>query len=366
MTEFSLPEPLPILMVVDDEALLRAAVSRATRRDYDVVEAASAIEALEHLRNGIIPRILLVDMFMPQMNGIDFFVESMSLCPGAKRILMTGMADLDIVIDAINSGHVHYFIKKPFSLKELSTILDQMNKLDNLEKKNELLYLELKYSNKSLLKANKELEEHKELLRQSLDERSRELLLLVRELEGANAELRRRAIRDGLTGLYNHVNIKQRLEEEIARSRRYESPLSVLFMDIDHFKLYNDRLGHEVGDTVLCAVATFLLNGSEHVSPSRKSDIIGRYGGEEFVMILPETAMEGAYIRAERLRTGIMHINVPGASEQPLGFLSVSIGVASYPDNGTTMQEMLKSADDALYEAKDGGRNCVKRANKIT
>ncbi len=355
--------PLPVLLVVDDEKNIRSTIRRALREKYEVHCAGSGEEALSCIEGGLTPHVILADMFMPGgMHGITLLEQSLSFSPMTKRILMTGHADLDLALTAVNQGHIHYFIRKPWDISELMAVLDQMKRMDALERRNELLVLELKYSNQSLLQSNRSLKEHQALLRQSLDERSQELLKLVRELEEVNRELKRKAIRDGLTGLYNHATIKTRLNEEIARAKRYGDPLSLIFLDIDHFKLYNDRLGHDVGDEVLVAVATFLLNGNDEISPSRTSDIIGRYGGEEFVIILPETTNQGALIRAERLRQGITTLTVPGAREQPLGCLSISAGVATFPQHSQKPGDLLKMADEALYRAKSSGRNQVQSA----
>jgi diguanylate cyclase (GGDEF)-like protein len=356
-------EPLPKLLVVDDEKHIRSSIKRAFIDDYQIIEASSGEEALILLKRGLNAKILLVDMFMPgNINGIDLFIEAKKIAPNSKRVLMTGKADLNLVFSAINKGSIDYFIKKPWDISEMAAVFSQMNLMGKLQRDNELLLLELKYSNNNLLKSNKDLKEHKELLLQSLDDRSKELLNTVRELENANHELKKKAVRDGLTGLYNHVTIKTRLDEEIARSCRYKSELSLIFMDIDHFKSYNDRLGHDTGDVVLTTLAHFLLNGSDVVSPSRKSDIVGRYGGEEFIIILPETSKEGALVRGERLRQGIEHLTVPGAKGQPLGCLSCSMGVATYPQDAKQRDKLLKVADEALYRAKSSGRNRVNPA----
>ncbi|MBN2723599.1 MAG: diguanylate cyclase [Deltaproteobacteria bacterium] len=353
-------DTIPGLLVVDDEANIRASIRRALFDDYEIHEASSGEEALQKIRSGIDVKIIISDMFMPGgINGIELFTQTKKIAPQAKRILMTGNSDGEMAMQAVNIGSINYFIKKPWDINELTAILHQMNQMTDLERKNEILLLELKYANKSLVSANDDLKKHRELLRKSLDERTQELLDALRQLESANAELQKAAIRDGLTGLYNHVTIKSRLEEEIARCIRYESEVSIIFTDIDHFKLYNDRHGHDVGDIVLKSVSAFLIDGSHDISPSRKSDIIGRYGGEEFVLILPQTSKDGALIRAERLRQGISLLDVPGAREQPLGHLSISIGVATFPHDASTGDELLKKADEALYRAKAGGRDCV-------
>lgn len=351
--------PEPRILVVDDDALVRRSLSRHLGHEAQVHEAASGEEAIAKLRAGLDVHVMLVDYAMPGLSGIEVLRESRLMAPRARRILMTGDISGDMLQKAINEGKIHHFLKKPVQPDELNAVLQQMFEMIRLERKNELLLMELKFSNDTLKKTLNELHRHKELLQQNLDERTQELMRANRELEEANRILQAQAMRDGLTGLYNHATLVARLEEELARAKRYKSQLSVIFCDIDHFKQYNDRLGHAVGDAVLRAVANFLVSGSPSVSPSRKSDIVGRYGGEEFVLILPETDKGGAMVRAQRLCDGVRSLDVPGTAEQPLGFLSISMGVASYPTDAETVNELLKTADDALYRAKFEGRNRV-------
>ncbi len=356
--------PEPRIFVVDDDALVRRALARHLGPGMQVHEAASGEEALQKLREGFDVHVMLVDYAMPGLSGIDVLKESRLLAPRTRRILMTGDLSGDVLQAAINEGKIHHFLKKPIHPDELKAVLQQMFEMIRLERKNDLLLMELKFSNDTLKKTLEELKHHKELLQQSLDERTQELMRANRELEAANRQLQAQAMRDGLTGLYNHATLVARLEEELARARRYCSQLSVLFCDIDHFKQYNDRLGHAVGDVVLRTVANFLVSGSATVSPSRKSDIVGRYGGEEFVVILPETDKGGAMVRAQRLCDGVRGLDVPGAADQPLGFLSMSLGVATYPADAATVNELLHAADTALYRAKAEGRNRVVGARK--
>ncbi len=361
------PEPAeiqPRFLIVDDDPLIRRTFVRQFRDKGEVFEADSGEVAVEMLKEGLDVHIMLVDYLMPGMTGIDVFRQSSLLAPRTQRILITGAGAGDFVLDAINEGHIHHFVKKPWDPNELRSVFRQLFDAIAMERKNDLLMLELKYANTSLVRANEQLKKHKAMLEQSLDERTAELVRVNRELEQKNELLLAQAIRDSLTGLYNHATCVQRLEEEIARARRYNSSVSVLFCDIDHFKTYNDRCGHATGDTVLRCLAHFLVNGSMTVSPSRKSDIIGRYGGEEFVLILPETDKTGAMIRAMRLCDGVRSLDVPGVENQPLGCLSLSIGVATYPTDADNMNDLLAGADAAMYTAKASGRNQVVPATK--
>lgn len=163
--------------------------------------------------------------------------------------------------------------------------------------------------------------------------------------------------RDGLTGALNHREFQRRLAEEIARARRYGSPLSLLVLDLDHFKAVNDTHGHRAGDEVLRAVC----DGVREVL--RPSDFLARYGGEEFAVVLPNTAKADALVLAERLRAVIEAASVDADGEAIA--VTVSIGVAQYGIDGDGPGSLVEAADTAMYEAKQGGRNrvCVYRSH---
>ncbi|MCK6388627.1 MAG: diguanylate cyclase [Zoogloea sp.] len=165
-------------------------------------------------------------------------------------------------------------------------------------------------------------------------------------------ELLRQAHVDYLTGVYNRRHFMERAEHELSRAHRYGNPLSMLMLDIDHFKLINDRYGHKVGDTVLKAVADL-----SHAT-FRDVDILGRLGGEEFAVLLPETNQQAALDAAERLRETIANARIPLTEGLPVTF-SVSIGVSSMGSPEDNIDVLLNRADRALYEAKGGGRNRV-------
>jgi diguanylate cyclase (GGDEF)-like protein len=159
------------------------------------------------------------------------------------------------------------------------------------------------------------------------------------------------SITDGLTGLHNYRYFKKRLPAEVVRAQRYKHPISLILLDVDHFKNYNDTLGHPAGDRALKKIAQLIL------SSIRKSDIAVRYGGEEFCIILPEVEKEGAFIFAERLRGLIEGHEFPGGDSQPGGRLTVSMGISSFPQDTIVMQDLIDKTDAALYRAKHLGRN---------
>lgn len=166
-------------------------------------------------------------------------------------------------------------------------------------------------------------------------------------------ELRTASVLDALTGLYNRRFFDERFEHEFLRAERYGRSLSVVMIDIDRFKLYNDRHGHVAGDEVLREVADILRDGV------RTTDTVARYGGEEFVLLIPETNKAQVMALVERLRERVEAHPFLGAESQPGGALTISLGVAGYPDDSRDRLELLERADAALYAAKRAGRNRV-------
>ncbi len=175
------------------------------------------------------------------------------------------------------------------------------------------------------------------------------------ELKQVEAELKHLATHDPLTELYNRKVLEQRLIDEIHRATRYNKTLSVFMLDVDHFKPVNDTYGHGIGDTVLCGIAQVLE------SSIRKTDYAARYGGEEFVVILPETPLSKAEELAERLCNDIAEHSILLAGGKELN-ITVSVGIASYPEHAQSWEDLLKAADSAMYAAKRAGRNCVRTA----
>jgi diguanylate cyclase (GGDEF)-like protein len=158
--------------------------------------------------------------------------------------------------------------------------------------------------------------------------------------------MRHSAHTDGLTGLYNRRYLHQELERELARSRRYGHPLSLIICDLDDFKKYNDQYGHLAGDDLLRELGDLMK------SYIRKSDTAFRYGGEEFAVILPHTDQQSAIVLSERLREAISTKNFLIRERLQIGHITISIGIASCPDDAIEVDKLINTADMALYEAK--------------
>ncbi len=166
------------------------------------------------------------------------------------------------------------------------------------------------------------------------------------------------AVTDGLTGLNNHREFQRKLEAEVERSLRYQNPISLLLLDIDHFKEVNDHYGHQTGDAILKALAGTILAGI------RAIDIAARYGGEEFAVILPETKPDGAKIVADRLRAQVESQGFVDPAGRRIPY-SVSIGMAVFPGDADGRERLIEAADKALYHAKSAGRNTVKSYREL-
>jgi diguanylate cyclase (GGDEF)-like protein len=167
-------------------------------------------------------------------------------------------------------------------------------------------------------------------------------------------EIEQLSYTDGMTDLHNYRYFELRLKEEVMRHRRTKNPLSLLILDVDHFKNFNDTMGHPEGDQVLRKVANIL---KETV---RENDIVARYGGEEFAVILPSVEHEGAAILAERIRKKIEETYFEHEEVQPINKVTVSVGGAVAPDNAENFKELIHKADSALYAAKRSGRNQIR------
>lgn len=338
------------VLAVDDEIENLDLIRRLLSRDFQVLVATSGEEALELLATTPVS-VIVADMRMPKMNGAQFLREAMRAQPAARRLLLTAYADVDAIVSAINDGQVHHFVQKPFDPAALRTVVQQLGELHNLETENQRLLKELQ-------DANEELKEKEVWLSTSLDNREQELFATVKELQAKNLALQELALRDGLTGLYNHRSFQERLQEELARAKRNGSSLALIICDVDHFKRFNDTYGHPAGDAILKSVALVFSGNAPQLVQARQSDVCARYGGEEFAFILPDTNKDGASIRAERLRQALAKTPVEGPKGLTLS-LSASFGVAGFPEDGGTAEELIACADSALIRAKQNGRNQV-------
>lgn len=191
-----------------------------------------------------------------------------------------------------------------------------------------------------------------QVARSALDREISKRLWTEQDMTQENHRLRKQSIRDPLTGLYNRRYLEESLAREESRAHRSGRPLGMMMIDIDHFKRCNDTFGHAVGDAVLRAVSRFME------SLARAEDILCRYGGEEFVLVMTNTDQEMLCQRAEALRAGVPKLRIEH-EQRPIGPITLSIGLAVFPDNGHSAGAVLRAADAALYDAKTSGRDRI-------
>jgi diguanylate cyclase (GGDEF)-like protein len=204
-------------------------------------------------------------------------------------------------------------------------------------------------------------DDYQRLLYQNIAEQiagSLNLISLLRKLEAMNVELQEISNKDSLTGIANRRRFDEEFEEEWSRARRHDHPLAVLLIDVDHFKAYNDSLGHQAGDECLRDIANMIKDAM-----SRAGETVARYGGEEFAVILPMVGEVGARETSERIRSTIEDASLLHP-EAPLGHITVSIGGAAIVPRSGGRAALLALADEALYRAKGKGRNCVEIAHR--
>jgi diguanylate cyclase (GGDEF)-like protein/PAS domain S-box-containing protein len=192
---------------------------------------------------------------------------------------------------------------------------------------------------------------------QELVQANFELKSRLQEIEVLQDQLRAQATRDPLTSLYNRRYLEEILEKELARAERRRSAVAIIMMDADHFKHINDRFGHKAGDRALQALARII---QRHI---RKSDIACRYGGEEFVIVMPSTGVETASERAEQIRHDFYTVQFDGP--ETTGMTSLSIGIATYPHSGDRGDQVLDAADQAMYSAKTAGGNRIQLHERL-
>ncbi|MFW6050178.1 MAG: diguanylate cyclase [Myxococcota bacterium] len=297
----------PLVLVADDDRITREYVGGLLRGNGMRVESVESGEkAVDRVNRGGVDLVLL-DILMPGMDGIHCcrLLKSLTADQFLPVILLTGRTDTDSRVEGLRIGADDY-VCKPFDERELLARLDSMLRIKRAHD----------------------------------------------EVNQAKAKLEQLAVRDELTGLYNYRYLHTRLSEEFKRAERYRDPLACAMLDIDHFKEFNDRHGHDVGDRILAEVADRLRNAM------REIDVVARYGGEEFLLVLPSTHFAGALAVAERVwrAVGEVPFQLDGGEQR----VTVSIGVALYPSRDVkTKDQLLKAADKALYQAKEDGRDRI-------
>ena len=293
---------LPKILCVDDEDSILHSLERLLKNQFQVFTADRAAAGLTVLRDHPDCAVVLSDYRMPGMNGVDFLRQVRVMYPQTSRAILSGQIDLQQVSDALNASDIHKFFLKPW---ENDYLLIQM--------------IEAVQMHRTLLE---------------------------------KAHFEHLSITDPITQLTNHRFFQDELRRQIEFAKGPQQSVGLVMLDVDHFKAFNDRFGHPEGDRLLFAVATTLKNQVGEMG------MASRYGGEEFTLILPNTDAAGALAAAEKVRGHFENTPFAGRSSSA-AYITVSAGVACFPEQGHEASELIENADRALYQAKRQGRNQV-------
>ncbi len=321
-------QPAKIFIVDDQPDNIDLLSTMLATQGYDVEQSDNGVSAIELIKANP-PDLILLDICMPEIDGFEV-CQSLKKDPISQDIpiiFITALKEVGDRIQAFKLGGSDY-ITKPFYIEEVVARIDT-------QLKNYRLQTELKAQNFSLERKNREL--------QAVED---QLLKL-------NQKLSRLATLDSLTQIANRHRFDEFLIREWQRGKREQFPLSLILCDIDYFKLYNDRFGHQAGDNCLKQVAQAISK-----SVKRPADLVARYGGEEFAIILPQTPAKNALYVAETIRSQIKSLYLPHPDSLVSDYVSLSLGVTCVvPSSQHTVKQLLVTADKALYQAKKQGRD---------
>jgi len=319
-----------MVLLVDDQPIIAESIRRMLQdeADIDLHYCTEGNDALALVAN-IHPTLILQDLIMPHVDGLDLVSRYRAKPESADIpiIVLTSKEDPKTKAEAFRRGANDYVVKLP----------------DKLE-----LVARIRYHSQWYI------------YKRQRDDAYRSLQESQKQLENANLRLMHLSTHDSLTSIPNRYHFDQVFSDEWNRMRRVKKSLSIIMIDIDFFKKYNDALGHQAGDECLIKVATCLSAGL-----NRPGDLIARYGGEEFALILPSTDIKGAQLIAEKVRASVEVLKIPHPDSSASACISISLGVASIvPNASKKTDDLLREADQALYDAKALGRNQVRVAGQ--
>lgn len=311
------------VMLVDDQAIISEALRRmlADEADIDYHYCADPAQAMNQAIE-FQPTVILQDLVMPDIDGMLLlkFYRSNPKTRSIPVIVLSSKEDPKIKSEAFEKGASDYLVKFPDKIEVIARIRAHSRSF---------------------------------LAQKQRDEAYRALRELQKELEIKNAELERLSSQDGLTGIANRRTFDGFIAKEWARAARDSKPLSLILIDIDHFKKYNDGYGHQGGDDCLRRVAHALA-----ATVKRPTDLVARYGGEEFAVVMPDTDAAGAAKIAASLRENVDTMNLPHTHSDTSDHVTISLGVATMtPEGDKKPEELIAKSDEALYQAKKAGRN---------
>ncbi len=319
------------VLLVDDQAIIAEGISRMLDSEKDIIlhyceDPSNAINmAIEINAN-----VILQDLVLPDVDGMTLvrFYKANNTTKDIPVIVLSSKEDPLVKSDAFSCGASDYLVKLPDKIELIARI--------RAHAKNHIMQVERDAAFFALRQMQKQLEE-------------------------SNRQLQQLSIMDGLTGIANRRHFDATLEKEFAKSTKMNTPLSLILIDIDSFKKYNDTYGHQAGDDCLIRVAKTISAKCNH-----NDDLAARYGGEEFVVLLPNTTNITALQVAERIRKSIEQLCIEHKASDASPCVTLSMGLATQ-ENGTlhNEQELIELADKALYQAKENGRNQIVQATGI-
>ncbi len=314
-----------VVLLVDDQTIVAEKVRRCLHEDPRIeFHFCSNPKEVIKLAESIHPTVILLDLVMPKVDGIEAvrLFRTSSVTQDVPIIILSCKEDGEFKANAFNAGANDYLVKMPDKIELMARVV---------------------YHSTCYLSKKKQDDAHRALLKNQ------------KKMQQKIYELMKLSTIDDLTGVGNRRSLDSVMEKTWLASLRSHACMSLIMIDIDHFKEFNDQYGHIAGDDCLKAVAHSLVD-----ELPRKTDFVGRYGGEEFAIVLPFTDLAGAAVVAERLRRKVSQLKIANKESPASEFVSISAGVSSAtPDRKTGRVSLIESADSALYEAKESGRNQV-------
>ncbi len=327
------------LLVEDNEGdafLLKEKLSYDPENQFNLTHVAKLAIAVKLLQKDLFD-IVLLDLSLPDSQGLETFLTIEKIVPNIPIVLLTGLNDESLALEAVREGAQDYLIKGQTStevlIRSINYAIERMHHLEKIHQ-----------SEVRLHQINREL--------------AQQVKKRTSELEYRNQELKKlflRATTDKVTGIANRYRLEDFMQREWGNAIRNQISVSVIMIDIDRFKLYNDTYGHQAGDLCLRQVAQTINHAAK-----RSKDLVARYGGEEFIVVLSNISLDGAMMVAENIRSQVKGLSIPHANAGISDYVTISLGVSHLiPTINSQVEHLILAADKALYLAKQNGRDRV-------
>jgi diguanylate cyclase (GGDEF)-like protein len=358
------------VLVVEDRPINRRFLATLLQeRGHRVIEASDGEEGLR-IASAERPDLVIVEIVTPNMDACQFVTKLEAQAAGVRPpVICRAAACVEAEGRALAESLGAFFLVRPASPEMLLNVASAAlsgpkaeppevssppaaDYLRPIAAKLQSQAENLERLNAQLDRRISERDARLEIARSALDQEIKKRLWAEQELTQANVRLQDQVVHDGLTGLHNRRYLEESLGREESRARRSGRSLGVMMIDIDDFKRFNDTLGHAAGDAVLRAMGRYLLTAA------RGEDLVCRYGGEEFVLVMSQASRNTVLHRAEKLRQDVQALGI-AYEGRVVGPITVSIGIGIFPDHGDCVEAVLRVADAAMYQAKQAGRNRV-------